>query len=139
MIDHAQQLRTMADWFEGNNELLRPFIEEGVVGVAIDNGSISFYLYGAAEREKEVLRTLRRGIGGRFDKDDSLTDHLMLVADIGEDCKVRLIASREKVCRAVVVGQETVETIDYASAPKVTVTRDKIEWVCEPIGETVPA
>jgi hypothetical protein len=40
-------------------------------------------------------------------------------------------AYRQQICERVVVGTETVEVAD-PNAPKVTITRDKVEWKCPP-------
>lgn len=60
---------------------------------------------------------------------DSIFD---VTATMPGGCMVRAWSMRNTVCEAVVVGSETVEVADPA-APKITVTRDVIEWRCEPV------
>lgn len=55
-----------------------------------------------------------------------------VIRDFGAGIKIAVAVTRSEVCEAVVVGQETVEEAD-PEAPKITVTRDIIEWKCAPI------
>lgn len=83
----------------------------------------------------EITRALKDG-GQVTKKGTDAT--LFLERDFGGGVQVQYQAKRAEVCEAVVVGQETVEIPD-PDAPKVTVTRDVIEWKCAPILAEAPA
>lgn len=112
-------LRALADHYETTDQQL-PFRSAEIVLI---------------ENDREQFAAEVRTMGGSRSK--RATDGLYEVTrDFGPYVVLRLIASREEVCEAVVVGTETViedEIIEPAVTRRVERQRDKIEWRCAPV------
>ena len=114
-----QGLRDIADLIEGTPEIPLP---------CEANFDVWFYGEDAAAQ----MATVRRLIGGRFDKETTGDgSYLWLRRHFGPHT-LDLSTPRETVCERVVLGTETVEIPD-PQAPKVSVERDVVEWVCSPL------
>lgn len=91
-----------------------------------------------ADDKTALQAAIRAGLkhGAKVTKSASGDTHVTKLA-FSKYVSVGLYAQREEVCRAVVVGTEEVEIVDpnwtAPTPPKITVTRDKVDWVCEPV------
>jgi hypothetical protein len=80
----------------------------------------------------EALNETRKSLGGKWDKEAN--DYSFdTTKRIGEYVTVKLSVPREEACKPKVIGQETVEVKDYANCPTKTITRDIVEYDCNPI------
>lgn len=109
----AAALRSLADLIEE-----RPALHEAVRGM-------TFLAYCTTPEE---FHDLAAQLGGHREKGAS-DKYFNLTRDFGAGVKVQVYTQREQVCTAKVVGTETVEIPD-PDAPKITVTRDVVEWEC---------
>lgn len=109
----AAALRRLADLIEE-----RPALHEAVSGMTFRAFCIT----------PEEFHDMARQLGGVREKDAD-DAYFKVVRDFGAGVKVQVYTQREQVCTAKVVGTETVEIPD-PDAPKVTVTRDVVEWEC---------
>jgi hypothetical protein len=97
---------------------------------------VNVYYYGKDAKTEiaTAIRILRRFTGGTVTKkydDHYFTAKITLPNDGGE---IQLMTSRETVCRLVPTGEmETVEEIDYKSAPTITVEREIKKWECDSV------
>ena len=80
----------------------------------------------------EVMADLRKAIGGTWDKQTN-DYYFTLTREIAPKVTVKLLVARSEACTPKVVGSETVEVKDYDSCPTKTVTKDIVEWDCNPI------
>lgn len=110
----AAGLRELADFIETH-----PEFAPGVTGTR-------FYDF---EDDADEWRARVKTLGGRREKAAN-TSFFGVTRKFGP-VEVYLYTGRDQVCEAKVVGQETVEVPD-PEAPKITVTRDVIEWECPP-------
>lgn len=112
----ADALRAVADFVETHPHF----------ALAVRN--TSFVLIADAEE----LPTLVRWLGGHRSKTESSDAWYRVIRDFGCHVRIQICAPREEVCTTRVVGREKVEIPD-PDAPKITVERDVIEWVCDPV------
>jgi hypothetical protein len=111
----GEDLRALADHLDRNPELAEAF-----------TGQI-FNIY--ADDPDQFGRLVAQLGGARTKK---VSDNFFTVQRRFGGIQIDLFTSREAVCTRRVVGTETVEVPD-PDAPKVTVTRDIVEWDCEPV------
>lgn len=115
----SEDLRALADHLDRNPELAEAVthhFQYQELPVYIDEG--------------DTFTLLAHQLGG--DRTKEVDDTFYRVIRAFGDVKLKLFTSREAVCTRRVVGIETVEVPD-PDAPKVTVTRDIVEWDCEPV------
>lgn len=129
----ADRLRAAADLIDRYPDLPTPMVTAYATGtVEVD------WFTSHDEDQPATLRQIRRTIGGTWEKVPSGT-YFTLRTEV-DGLRLSIIADREQVCEAVVVGQETVTVPAVEAAPERTETRDVIEWRCEPLaGESVSA
>lgn len=96
--------------------------------VPCDSYGVSMQVYGL--NKDDLVRAVRAG-GVEWRK-LHFGSYFELRATFSGEVSIGLNTDREQVCEKRVVGQETVEVPD-PDAPKVTVTRDVIEWDCTPL------
>ena len=109
--EYARGLRALAD-----------VVEQADVELEIFPFPTGIYCLNADEMATKV-----RAIGGTFVK-KSNSGYLTLSREV-EGMSVEIYSSHDRVCERVVVGTETVEVLD-PEAPKISVTRDVVEWKC---------
>lgn len=121
--DTINGLRALADHLEAHPELVTEWAE------------IEFARFVCDATE---MAELVKALGGSREK-SVIGTYMEVKRDFGGGVSMTINAQRSSVCTAVVVGTETVEVPD-PDAPKVTVTRDVIEWECSPVleAETPP-
>ena len=120
--DFIAGLRDLADFYEAAPDFPVPF-------EAKFDDSSQYHLHGIDGPDQ--LATLTRMLGGRRTKDaDEHAVHI--TRRFGPGVVVELYVSREEVCERRVVGTETVEVPD-PDAPKITIEREIVEWVCAPV------
>jgi hypothetical protein len=81
---------------------------------------------------RETMRTLRRLIGGKWDK-GGYGDTFSISRKWGDNVtsiKINLEANREKTCEKVVTGHKTVYHDAVEARPARKEVIEKVEWVC---------
>lgn len=121
---YADSLRKLADFWEANPDIELPH----------DADRVNYF---SAHSREDVTRLARafREVGGRTEKfyDQAYSNSFELEHHFG-GIAFRVIADREKVCEAVVVGKRHVEAqVIPARAIEVIPARDEdiIEWRCD--------
>lgn len=101
---------------------------------------IRFLVFGAAARE--IIATIRRAIGGTWDKQPRETESgaYLDYATEWHGWLIKVVTGRESVCRKVVKGTRQVtrkipdpEALAAVPEIEITETEQDIEWVCEPL------
>lgn len=95
-------------------------------------GNLTISVNGPGQRE--MVRTIRRAIGGKWEKGGYgntflLRQQIPAFLD-GVHITVEISMSREQVCIPVVVGKRTRTIPAVEAAPERTVTEDEVEWQC---------
>lgn len=129
----AQSTVLAAQWVVENAErLARLGVSEfgsALVG-SLDDGRVAIYVYGDNEKQKEFCRAFMREFGGKWDKSEG--GSTFYFSREFDGVNVSLLANREAVCEAVVVGTR-IDLVPDPNAPKIEVEREVVEWKCEPI------
>jgi len=107
------------------------------VSIGYDTVELSTWVYETYEGGETVssvdrMAQIRKSIGGKWDKHTTSYD-FSLTHSLGDNVSIKLSVSRSAACTPRVVGTETVEIPDYSDVPTKTVTRDVIEYDCNPI------
>lgn len=110
---YAKSLRRVADLIEANPELAPGRVTLKVVTANADD-----------------FRAAVRKLGGRREKE--LANGQLQVERAFGAVTVRVSVQREAVCRRVKKGTRVVSRPD-PDAPRIEMTEDVYEWVCEPI------
>lgn len=79
---------------------------------------------------QDDFRDLVHQLGG--DRSKTFSDRYADVSRSFGSITLNLFTDRENVCVARIVGTEEIEVPD-PDAPKITITRDVIEWDCNPV------
>lgn len=98
--------------------------------VAVENyygTEVQIQVHGPNQRE--TMRTVRRAIGGKWEKSESYGNRFKLTRD-WNGIKLTLEGKRDEVCQRVVVGTTTHTVPAVEARPETTVTEEKVEWVC---------
>lgn len=134
------RMRQMADFLERNADALAGanlqyganastyFYDDEIVNV--DGNSVK---RSAKQQIASTFRAIRHDPAIKEVKKEYSSDTFYMRVYLTSGAYVQLMADRKTVCTRKVVGTETVEEKDYSKAPTITVTREIVEWECDPI------
>jgi hypothetical protein len=117
MSDYTDGLRNLADFLD-----LHPNI--------VPHAKFDCCFFFSGDEAKSELASFTRAIGGMLQKEK--VGGFMEVAKCFGPHKITGNVSEDLICERKVVGTETVEIPD-PEAPKITVEREIVEWVCPPV------
>lgn len=129
MSEFTEMLRSFAQWLEEHPAAREDFPSTKYTDKEIP--MLDGWRVLHPEFSKGAMAKSAMAIGGKWLKDSDDT-YYWLKQEILPGVEYQIYVGREAVCTARVVGQETVEVAD-PNAPKVTVTRDVVEWDCPDI------
>lgn len=112
----CDDLRALADHLENHPDLAEK----------VSSSILPIQIYCLEDEFRDMVSQL----GG--DRTKTFSDRYADVSRSFGSVVLNLFTGRENVCVARVVGTEEVEVPD-PDAPKITITRDIIEWDCNPV------